>query len=58
MDLTSQIEAPCPALAGLKRESKCKEGILFYCSSLANPAAPKAGSPLRYDKPRGMRSPC
>ena len=45
-DLASQlrlkfrIEAPCPALAGLKRDresSKCKEVIPFYCSSLANP---------------------
>ncbi|MDH3801541.1 MAG: hypothetical protein OEU80_05590, partial [Deltaproteobacteria bacterium] len=48
-----------PASAGLKRDresSKCKEEIPFYCSSLANPAAPKAGSPLRYDKLRGMRS--
>ena len=57
--LNSAIEAPCPALAGLKRDresSKCKEVIPFYCSSLANPAAPKAGSPLRYDKLRGMRS--
>ena len=37
------IEAPCPALAGLKRDresSKCKEMIPFYCSSLANPVAP------------------
>jgi hypothetical protein len=37
-----RIEAPCPALAELKRDresSKCKEVILFYCSSLANPAA-------------------
>jgi hypothetical protein len=37
------IEAPCPALAGLKwdrESSKCKEVIPSYCSSLANPAAP------------------
>ena len=36
------IEAPCPALAGLKRgreSPKCKETIPFYCTSLANPAA-------------------
>jgi hypothetical protein len=44
--LKFRIEAPCPALAGLKRDSppsadsKCKEVIPFYCSSLANPAAP------------------
>ena len=38
-DLVTVIEAPCPALAGLKRDSKCKEEIPFYCSSLANPAA-------------------
>ena len=31
------IEAPCPALSGLKRDSKCKEVIPFHCSSLANP---------------------
>jgi hypothetical protein len=37
------IEAPWPAVAGLKRDSppsadsKCKEVIPFYCSSLANP---------------------
>jgi hypothetical protein len=36
-------EAPCPAIAGLKRDSppaadsKYKEVIPFYCSSLANP---------------------
>ena len=40
LDLYTKIEAPCPALAGLKRDSessKCKEVIPFYCSSLANP---------------------
>ena len=34
------IEAPCPALAALKRDRespKCKEIITSYCSSLANP---------------------
>ena len=38
----NEIEAPCPAIAGLKQDresSKCKEVIPFYCSSLANPAA-------------------
>jgi hypothetical protein len=28
----------------------------FYCSSLANPAAPATGFPLRSNKLRGMRS--
>ena len=42
--------------ASCRESSKCKEVIPFYCSSLGNPAAPKAGSPLRYDKLRGMRS--
>jgi len=40
--LATAIEAPCPAIAGLKRDresSKCKEEIPFYCSSLANPEA-------------------
>jgi len=58
-EIYGPIEAPCPALAALKRDresSKCKEVIPFYCSSLANPAAPKAGSPLRYDKLQGLRS--
>ena len=51
LDLYTKIEAPCPALAGLKRDresSKCKEVIPFYCSSLANPA--------RLRRTAGMRS--
>jgi hypothetical protein len=44
------------AAVPLKRDSKCKEVIPFYCSSLANPAAPATGFPLRSNKLRGMRS--
>ncbi|MGB6380121.1 MAG: hypothetical protein WBG51_03015, partial [Syntrophobacteria bacterium] len=59
------IEAPCSPPEADRESSKCKEVIPFYCSSLANPAAPKAGSPPRYNKTcrraqveslRGMRS--
>ena len=39
-----------------RESSKCKVFIPFYCSSLANPAAPATGFPLRSNKLRGMRS--
>jgi hypothetical protein len=39
-----------------RESSKCKEVIPFYCSSLANPAAPETGFPPRFNKLRGMRS--
>jgi hypothetical protein len=42
--------------ASCRESSKCKEEISFYCSSLAHPAAPKAGPHLRYDKLWGMLS--
>jgi hypothetical protein len=32
-----KIEAPCSPPAAGRESSKCKEGIPFYCSSLANP---------------------
>ena len=44
------IEASC------RETSKCKVFRPFYCSSLANPAAPATGFPLRSNKLRGMRS--
>jgi hypothetical protein len=42
--------------ASCSESSKCKEVIPFYCSSLANPAAPATGFPLRSNKLRGLRS--
>ena len=42
--------------ASCRESSKCKEVIPSYCSSLANPAAPATGFPLRSNKLRGMRS--
>ncbi|MGB5921746.1 MAG: hypothetical protein WBH36_05940, partial [Syntrophobacteria bacterium] len=53
--VVSRQQLKLPA-ASCRESSKCKVLRSFYCSSLANPAAPKAGSPLRYDKLRGMRS--
>src|SRR5210317_1597854 len=52
----TSIEAPCSPPEADRESSKCKEEIPFYCSSLANPAAPATGFPLRSNKLRGMRS--
>jgi hypothetical protein len=63
-DLNLELKLPAAPLkrdlrfapTSCRESSKCKEEISFYCSSLAHPAAPKAGPHLRYDKLWGMLS--